>query len=67
MVGNHVDGCVRQVGRQNHEARFYGSRVIARAGDGRMHRARIDEVAVELHVEIDALAKRRLGFLAIFD
>ena len=57
MVGNHVDGCVRQVGRQNHEARFHGARVIARAGDGRVYRAGIDEVSVELHVEIDALAK----------
>ena len=67
VVGNHVDGCVRQVGRQNHETRFHGARVIAHASDSCMHRARIDEVAVELHVEIDALAKRSLGFLAIFD
>ena len=57
MVGNHVDGCVRQVGRKNHETRFHGARIVACAGDGYVHGAGIDQVAIELHVEIDALAK----------
>ena len=57
MVGNHVDGCVRQVGRKNHETRFHDARIVACAGDGYVHGAGIDQVAIELHVEIDALAK----------